>query len=155
MKNSHGIPQLFLRIALGLGFIIPVMDRFGLIGAPDSGKVAWGDWSHFSAYTNVLMPFLNKTGADVVGMLATLAEIAIGIGLLIGFKTKIVALGAAIITFVFAVIMIFSLGIGAPFKYPVFVFTGAGLLLSSLHQFNWSIDNLLLPKGNNTAKNID
>jgi hypothetical protein len=49
-------------------------------------------------------------------------------------------LGAAIITFTFAVFMIISLGIGAPFNYPVFVFTGAGLLLYKHHSFPWSID---------------
>lgn len=141
MIKLHEIPQLFLRIALGLGFIIPVMDRFGLLGEPGSAKVAWGDWAHFSAYTNVLMPFLNKTGSDIIGMLATIAEIAIGLCLIIGLKTKTASLGGALITLIFAIFMMVSLGIGAPFKYPVFVFTGVGLILSTLDNFKWSIDN--------------
>lgn len=155
MKNSHGIPQLFLRIGLGLGFIIPVMDRLGLIGAPGSGKVAWRDWRHFSAYTNTLMPFLNTTGAYIMGILATVSELIIGLCLIIGLKTRIAALGGVVITFVFAICMIITLGIGAPFKYPVFVFTGAGLLLSSLHKFNWSIDNMPPAKENETSKSVD
>lgn len=142
MIKLQEIPQLFLRIALGLGFIIPVMDRFGLLGEPGSATVAWGDWAHFSAYTNVLIPFLNKTGSDIAGMSATVAEIAIGVCLIIGLKTKTAALGGAFVTLIFAIFMICSLGIGAPFKYPVFVFTGAGLVLSTLDNFKWSIDNI-------------
>ena len=33
MKNRFDIPQLFLRLALGIGFLLPVMDRFGWLGA--------------------------------------------------------------------------------------------------------------------------
>jgi hypothetical protein len=36
-----------------------------------------------------------------------------------------------------------SAGIAAPFNYPVFVFTGAGLVLAERRTFSWSIDNLL------------
>jgi uncharacterized membrane protein YphA (DoxX/SURF4 family) len=143
MKNTDGIAQLVLRIALGLGFIIPVMDRIGWIGAPGSGKVAWGDWSHFTDYTNVLLPFLSRPGANAAGVLATISEALIGVCLLIGFKIKIAALGAALITLAFAVCMIAATGIIAPFKYPVFVFTGAGLVLSGLNSFKWSIDNYI------------
>ena len=123
---------LFARIALGLGFLLPVCDRLGFLGAPGSGKVAWGDWSHFVAYTHTLMPFTNLSAANIAGLIATIAEVVLGVCLIVGFKTKWMGLGAAIITFTFAVFMIASLGIAAPFNYPVFVFTGAGLLLSEL-----------------------
>lgn len=143
MKNSNEIPQLFLRIALSLGFILPVMDRIGYMGAPGSGKVAWGDWEHFINYTNILLPFLNRTAANIMGSAATIAELAIGICLLIGFKIKLASIGAALITFTFAVCMIAASGIGAPFQYPVFVFTGAALVLSGLDNFKWSMDNYI------------
>ncbi len=32
MKNSSGIAQLFLRLALGIGFLLPVIDRLGALG---------------------------------------------------------------------------------------------------------------------------
>lgn len=143
MKNSNEIPQLFLRLALSLGFIIPVIDRIGYLGAPGSGKVTWGDWQHFIEYTNTLLPFLNRAGANVMGSIASIAELIIGICLLIGFKIKFASTGAALITFTFAVCMIAASGIGAPFKYPVFVFTGAALVLAGLDNYKWSLDNLL------------
>jgi len=141
--NVTAFAQLFARIALGLGFLLPVFDRLGILGAPGSGKVAWGDWPHFVAYTHTLMPFTNLVTANIAGLLATIAEVVLGVCLIVGFKTKWMGLGAALITFTFAVFMIASLGIAAPFNYPVFVFTGAGLLLFTQHSFRWSIDALL------------
>lgn len=134
--------QLFTRVALGLGFLLPVFDRLGLLGAPGSDNAAWGDWSHFVAYTHQLLPFTNLSTANIAGLLATIAECVLAVCLIIGFKTKWMGLGAALITFTFAVFMIVSLGIGAPFKYPVFVFTGAGLLLYTQQSFRWSVDAL-------------
>lgn len=144
--GTTAFAQLFTRIALGLGFLLPVFDRLGFMGAPGSGKAAWGDWPHFVAYTHQLMPFTNLNTANIAGLGATIAEAVLGVCLIVGFKTKWMGLGAAIITFTFAVFMIASLGIGAPFSYPVFVFTGAGLLLYTHHSFRWSIDDLLIKK---------
>jgi len=138
--------QLFTRIALGLGFLLPVFDRLGFLGAPGSGKAAWGDWAHFIAYTHQLMPFANLYTANIAGLAATIAECVLGVCLIVGFKTKWMGLGAAIITLTFAAFMIASLGIRAPFNYPVFVFTGAGLLLYTQQIFRWSIDELLVKK---------
>jgi uncharacterized membrane protein YphA (DoxX/SURF4 family) len=142
MKKYEQLGQLVTRIALGLGFLLPVFDRLGFMGAPDSGKAAWGDWSHFVAYTHQLMPFASLYTAHLAGLAATIAECVLGVCLLVGFKVKWMGLGAAIITLTFAGFMIFSLGISAPFKYPVFVFTGAGLLLATCTSFSWSIDAL-------------
>ncbi|PKB17607.1 DoxX family membrane protein [Flavobacterium sp. 5] len=143
MKNTNEIPQLFLRFALGLGFILPVMDRIGWIDKPGSTKVAWGDWTHFIDYTNSLMPFLGRSAANVMGFTASLAEATIGICLLLGFKIKLASLGGALITLSFAICMMATQGIYAPFQYPVFVFTGACLVLSRLDNYKWSFDNIL------------
>jgi uncharacterized membrane protein YphA (DoxX/SURF4 family) len=137
------LAQLITRMALGLGFLLPVFDRLGFLGAYGTPNVAWGDWSHFVNYTHTLMPFLNLSLAAIAALLATIAECVLGVCLLAGFKTRWMGLGAALITFTFAVFMIFSLGISAPFNYPVFVFTGAGLLLFTQHSFRWSIDAFL------------
>lgn len=135
--------QLITRLALGLGFLLPVFDRLGFMGAPGSPHVAWGNWSHFVEYTHTLMPILPLSMANIAALVATIAECVLGVCLLVGFKTRWMGLGAAILTFTFAVFMIFSLGISAPFNYPVFVFTGAGSLLFTQHAFRWSIDAFL------------
>lgn len=140
MKDPFGVPQLILRLALGAGFILPVMDRFGLLGPPGSGA-AWGDWKHFVDYTQTLVPFTSRSFAEVMSLLATIAELLFGICLIIGFRIKEAALGAAILTLVFGLSMAIFVGIGAPFSYPVFVFTGAALVLSSLERYRWSMDD--------------
>ncbi len=148
MKNASGIAQLFLRLALGIGFIMPVMDRLGFLGPPETGKVNWGDWVHFVDYTHSLVPYLSRSLASILGGLATIAEVVFGICLIIGYKLKYVTLGSAVLTFIFGVCMATSSGIAAPFNYPVFVFTGAGLLLSECKIFSWSIDTFLDKKSN-------
>nr|WP_295921953.1 DoxX family membrane protein [uncultured Dyadobacter sp.] len=135
--------QFFTRTALGAGFILPVLDRLGYMGDPGSAQVAWGDWPHFVDYTQTLIPFAGHGVAQAAALGATIAEVVLGICLIAGFRTKWMGLGAALITFTFGVFMIASLGIGAPFQYPVFVFTGAGLLLSGQDNFKWSVDAYL------------
>ncbi|SDF26325.1 DoxX protein [Mucilaginibacter pineti] len=148
MKTPYGFGQLILRLALGIGFILPTLDRLGFMGPPGSPKVAWGDWSHFVNYTNVLVPFVSRGVAQMLAFLATAAEALFGVTLIIGFKVKWMALGSAIITLTFAVSMMFALGLLAPFSYPVFVFTGGALVLSGLGEYQWSFDELI-------AKNND
>jgi uncharacterized membrane protein YphA (DoxX/SURF4 family) len=143
MKNSSGVAQLFLRIALGIGFILPVMDRLGLMGPPGSPNVSWGDWKHFIIYANTLMPFLNHFMASIMSAIATASEAIFGISLIIGFRIKQISFGAAILTLIFGLCMAVFIGLMAPFNYPVFVFTGAGLVLSGIGYYKWSIDDYL------------
>lgn len=143
MKNSFGIAQLILRLALGVGFLMPVMDRIGLLGPHGSSGVTWGDWKHFVDYTNSLVPFANKPTANIMGLFATIAEVVFGVCLFIGFRIKETALGAGILTLIFGLCMAIFLSIGAPFNYPVFVFTGGALVLSGIGHYKWSIDNYI------------
>jgi putative oxidoreductase len=143
MTTRLKIAQLLLRFALGIGFLFPVMDRIGWLGTPASGTAAWGNWSNFVSYTNKILPFLPPAGASFMGLIATLAETIFGICLIIGFRTQKAALGAVLLTLIFGLCMAIFLGITAPLKYPVFVFTGASLLLSGLPAYPWSVDNLI------------
>lgn len=146
MKNSSGLAQLFLRLALGLGFLLPVMDRLGWLGANGSSGVSWGDWKHFIDYSNTLMPFLNRPIANIMGLIATVSEAVFGIFLIIGLKIKYISLGAAALTLGFGLCMAISVRIGAPFAYPVFVFTGAALVLSGIGHYKWSISDFTTAK---------
>jgi len=146
MSSRRNAGQLLLRMALGIGFILPVLDRFGYLGAPGSNSVAWGSWAVFVRYTNPLLPFLNETLAMVMAILATIAEIVFGVCLIIGYRIQLVAVGAALLTLTFGLCMAFFTGASAPFKYPVFVFTGGALLLSTLPAYRWSLDQLFRTK---------
>ncbi len=146
MKKETGIAQLLLRLALGIGFILPVLDRLGLLGMPGTGKVNWGDWEHFVSYTHSLVPYVSRSVANLLALVATVAEVAFGVCLPLGYRVKSMASGAAILTFIFGICMAATTGIAAPFNYPVFVFTGAALLLAERRTFGWSLDQALKKK---------
>lgn len=142
MKNIARIGQFLLRLAIAISFLMAVMDRFGLLGHPGSGT-AWGDWKHFVDYTNMLIPFVNRQMANIMSIIATIAEILFGILLIVGYKIKEAALGAAILTLSFGLCMAIFVSITAPISYPVFVFTGAAFVLSCLDDHAWSIDSYI------------
>lgn len=141
MNNKHiANAQFLLRLALGIGFILPVLDRIGLIGAPGSSGVAWGNWSNFTDYTHSLVPYLSRPLANTAGLIATVGEVVFGILLIIGYKTKWAALGSFGLTLIFAVSMFFFANYRAPFSYSVFVVSFSSLLLAGLPQHKWSMD---------------
>lgn len=146
MKNTQQLAQLFLRLALGIGFILPVLDRLGMLGAPGEPNVGWGNWTNFVDYTNSLMPYLNHNMANIMGIIATVAEIIFGVLLIIGFKIKMTAYGSFLLTLSFALSMLIFAGYRAPFNYSVFTASAASLLLATIPFYNWSIDKLLASK---------
>jgi putative oxidoreductase len=140
MKNSFKIPQLLLRIALGIGFLTTVSDRLGLLPS-GTRNVEWGNWHSFIDYTGTLMPFLSRPAVNIMGSIATLSEATLGILLIIGFKTRQAAIGSCGLTFIFALAMTVFLGIKAPINFAVFSTCTGSLLLATIPVYNWSIDN--------------
>ena len=47
MKNYNQLPQLYLRVAAGIGLIIPVLDSIGWLGPAGSKNIGWGSWDNF------------------------------------------------------------------------------------------------------------
>jgi putative oxidoreductase len=113
------------------------------LGAPGSGTVAWGNWDSFVTYTNTLIPFANREVTHVMALTATVAEIVFGSCLIVGYKTRIVALGGAALTLIFAFCMAIFISPDAPLNYPVFVFSGGHLLLATMTSYPWSVDDLV------------
>jgi len=142
MKNIS-IPQagLVLRVVLGITMLSAVADRFGLWGAPGEPGVAWGNWENFIAYTQTLNSFASKSVAGILGALATFFEVIFGITLIIGFKTRISALGTSALLLLFAIAMATSSTIKAPFDYSVLTSSAAALLLSVIGKTSFAIDN--------------
>ncbi len=64
--------QLYLRLALGVGFLVPGLDRLGVWGKPGSPGVSWGDWQHFVASAADIMRFLPYSIASVFAVIATI-----------------------------------------------------------------------------------
>lgn len=144
MKNSFKIPQLLLRLALGIGFLVTVSDRLGILGpmGPGNKNIEWGNWNNFITYTGTLMPFLDWPVVEIMGGIATFAEAIIGILLITGFKTRVAAIASCGLTLIFALSMTLFLGIKAPINFAVFPVCTASLLLATIPVYNWSIDNL-------------
>jgi len=130
MKKTFDTSELYLRFALGIGFILPVMDRFGWLGVAGQNGTAWGNWSNFLSYTHSLMPYMNDSLTSVFATVATAAEIVFGIMLLIGYKIKWAAFGSFLLTLGFALSMLFFANYRAPFSYSVFVCSAASLFLA-------------------------
>jgi putative oxidoreductase len=142
MENSFKTPQLLLRLAIGMTFLTPVLDRLGILGAAGTGNIEWGNWENFINYTSTLMPFFDRPMVNVMGLIATISETIIAVGLIIGFKTKYVALGSCLLTLTFIVFMATSVGIQKPINFGVFTASAASFLLSRIQDYQWSIDNL-------------
>lgn len=142
MKNIS-IPQagLVLRVVLGITMLSAVADRFGFWGAPGAPGVAWGNWENFIAYTQTLNSFASKSVAGILGALATFFEVVFGITLIIGFKTRISALGTSALLLLFAIAMATSSTIKAPFDYSVLTSSAAALLLSVIGKTSFAVDN--------------
>ena len=142
MKNKVSYLQLYFRIAVGVGFLIPGLDRLGVWGANGQPQVSWGDWAHFSAYAHKVMYFLPDKVAEVFAVFATIGEIGFGSLMLIGCFTRFAAIGGGLLTLCFGLSMAAAFGITAPFNYSVFAFSGGCFLLSTLPEYRWSIDAL-------------
>jgi uncharacterized membrane protein YphA (DoxX/SURF4 family) len=83
-----------------------------------------------------MIPFLAWT--------ATVAEISLGVALIIGIWPRWVSVGAAILLFLFGTAMAISLGVKSPLDYSVFS-ASAGALLLSLHQARQDQENGGIP----------
>jgi uncharacterized membrane protein YphA (DoxX/SURF4 family) len=142
MKNIS-IPQagLILRVVLGITMLSAVADRFGFWGAPGAPGVAWGNWENFIAYTQTLNSFASKSVAGILGALATFFEITFSLSLILGFKTRLAALGTSALMLLFAISMAVSVSIKAPFDYSVLTSAAAALLLSAIHKTSYALDN--------------
>lgn len=122
--------SLFARFALALGFLSAVADRFGLwTPLLGSENVVWGNMESFTAYTGVLLPWVPQILLPLFAWAATIAEIVLGLLLLIGFQKRLVALLSGILLLTFAFAMLFSLNIKAPFDYSVFAAAACAFLL--------------------------
>jgi putative oxidoreductase len=140
MNISTKLPQLLLRISLGIGFIVPVLDRLGQLGLPGEKNISWGNWENFIGYTGLLLPFLSPPMVNVMGTLATILELIIGLALIMGIKTRLAALGSFGLTLSFAICMILFVGFKAPVNFAVFPVCAGSFLLAAIPTYEWSID---------------
>ncbi|MBS1487466.1 MAG: DoxX family protein [Bacteroidetes bacterium] len=119
--------EWFLRVALSIGFLSAVADRFGFWPQALS---AWGNWDNFVAYTGKLNPWVPGLFIPFVSGISTLLEIVFGVGLLTNFKTSLVAKGAGFLLLIFGLAMALFQNVKAPLDYSVFAGSAAAFALS-------------------------
>lgn len=140
MERKLAWAQLYVRLALGITYLVPGLDRLGAWGPPGASQVSWGDWSHFSAYAHQVMFFLPNGLAEVLAIIATICEIVFGVLLLVGLFTRWVAIGSGLLLLFFALSMAVAFGITSPLNYSVFTASAASFLLAAIPAYQWSID---------------
>src|SRR5205807_7858275 len=113
-KRAADYSSVFLRVALGTSFFSAVADRFGLWGTHGSPRVAWGDFAHFVAYTGRLNWFAPPALVPFLAWATTVAEMLLGLALIIGLFTRVAALLSGMMLLLFALTMTLALGIKAP-----------------------------------------
>lgn len=132
--NNPGLTALdwILRLSLASAFLSAVADRFGLTGSAGAANVAWGAWQPFVDYTGTLLPYLPQAVVPAAAVIATAAEVVLGIWLIIGWKVQWAAYASAALLLSFALAMTIALGIKAPLNYSVFTAAAAALALGAM-----------------------
>jgi uncharacterized membrane protein YphA (DoxX/SURF4 family) len=104
--------------------------------------VAWGEFDKFVGYTGKLNWFLPQAMIPPLAIIATCAEIVLGLLLLAGWRTRLAALCSALLLMAFGLTMTLALGIKAPLNFSVFSAAGGSLLLAACSKFPFSVDQL-------------
>jgi len=139
MRNrfeAFTIAKLAVRVALAAAFLSAVADRFGLWGPAGTGSVVWGSFDPFLTYTGQMLWYLPSTLVPVAGWTATVLEIVLAVGLLVGFQLRLFALASGLLLAVFAVAMTIAFGPEAPLSYSVWSAAAGAFLLASLPDHN-------------------
>ncbi|MGJ5814393.1 DoxX family membrane protein [Paludibaculum fermentans] len=117
---------LYARLALGAAFLSGIASRFGLYGK----DVGYGNFANFLKYTAEVNAFMPASTILFLGWSATLAELVLGIALILGLWPRWVALASALLLVLFGIAMAISFGIKSPLDYSVFSASAAAVLLA-------------------------
>jgi putative oxidoreductase len=118
---------LYARATLGIGFLSGIADRFGLWRGRNVG---YGNFDGFVAYTAKVNSFMPASSVLFLAWSATIAELVLGIFLLIGLWLRWTALASAVLLILFGTAMAISFGLKSPLDYSVFSASATAILLA-------------------------
>jgi putative oxidoreductase len=118
---------LYARFALGAAFLSGIADRFGLY---TGRNVGYGNFAGFVDYSAKVNSFMLPVTIPFLAWAATVAELALGILLILGLWPRWLALGSAVLLVLFGTAMAISFGIKSPMDYSVFSASAAAVLLA-------------------------
>lgn len=140
MTGKTKLAAFCLRLALAGTYISAYSSRINLFGDRPDG------WESFLKYASEVNSWAPDSIKGFLAVAATILEIAISVLLIVGFKTRVVAVASGTLTFLFAMAMTYSYGIKEPLDYGVFVNFTAAFLLATVPSHIWSLDQLLSKK---------
>jgi putative oxidoreductase len=125
--NWEKISILYARIALGIAFLSGIADRFGWWRGRNVG---YGNFDGFIRYTAKVNSFMPASTIPFLAWAATIAELVLGIMLVVGIWPRWTALASAFLLALFGVAMAISFGPKSPLDYSVFSASAAAVLLA-------------------------
>jgi uncharacterized membrane protein YphA (DoxX/SURF4 family) len=125
---------------LGTIFLSVVSDRMGLWGPPGAPNVSWGNFENFLDNVRTLLPILPEALVPVVGWGVTLAEFSFGVLLLLGYRTRIVALLSGFLFLSFAISTGIAFGVKVPLNFSIVTDSACAFLLAAQTAFPLSLD---------------
>ena len=131
------VVAVLLRLALAATYISAYSSRINLFGGHPNG------WENFLKYASDVNSYAPESTKVFLAVTATVLEITLSVLLIVGFKTRIAAITSSMLTFTFAMAMTYSFGIKEPLDYGVFVNFTAALLLATMSEYKWSLDQYL------------
>jgi uncharacterized membrane protein YphA (DoxX/SURF4 family) len=120
---------VYARLAIGSAFLSAVGARFGLW----DGTLDLEHFPRFVQLTAEVNSFMPAATIPFLAWAATVAELSLGLALIVGFRTRIAGYGAAILLALFGTAMALSYGVKEPMDYSVFSASGGALLLGVFH----------------------
>ena len=134
---------VYVHVALAASFLSAVGDRYGLWGPFGTPSVAWGEFGRFVAYVGKLNWFVPEGLWPLLAGLSTVAEVALGLLLLVGLWTRVTAMLSALLLLVFALEMSVGVAPEAPLSASVWSASAGAALLATLPEscYMWSIDD--------------
>jgi uncharacterized membrane protein YphA (DoxX/SURF4 family) len=133
---------LALRVALGMTFLFSNLDRFGLLGPPNTPGVSWGTFSRFTAYVGALNWFAPHGLIPIIAWTDTGLELLLALALILGAWLRLTAIASTVLLLAYAVAMGLANGIGAPFAYSVFIDAAAASVLAVASPWNGKLADL-------------
>ena len=125
--NLSRLPFLYARATLGIAFLSGIADRFGLWRGRNVG---YGNFDGFVKYTAKVNSFMPASSILFLAWAATIAELVLGIFLLLGIWPRWTALASALLLILFGMAMAISFGPKSPLDYSVFSASAAAFLLA-------------------------
>jgi putative oxidoreductase len=131
--NTPRWAMLYLRFALGVAFLSGIADRFGLYRGRNVG---YGDFAGFMKYAAQVNSFMPASTIPFLAWADTVAELGLGLALILGVWPRWVALASAVLLAIFGTAMAISFGIKSPLDYSVFSASAGALVLAAYHRAN-------------------